>query len=91
MIRISEMRDLGTVEAFVLAADVDRASEIFEHYLWVVGGDPDTIMLRELELQQLNEPANDAVYEALEFGCEGLVLRDPDGEWGFVSAEGPSG
>ena len=39
---------------------------------------------REVELEQLDEPENDAVYEALEFECEGLITCDAVGRWTFI-------
>jgi len=84
MIRIFQMRDLTPIEAFVLAADYDRASELFEQHLRAHGGDPDAVLYREVELQHLDEPANDAVYEALELDCEGLVTLDANRRWVFV-------
>jgi hypothetical protein len=88
--RIFQMRDLGEIEAFVLAADYDRASALFEAHLSAHGGDPDAVLYREVELQHLDEPANDAVYEALEYECEGLVNCDADGQWAFVVPLGAS-
>lgn len=82
--RIFQMRDLTPIEAFVLAADYDRASELFEQHLRAHGGDPDAFLYREIELQHLDEPANDAVYEALDRGREGLVICDTAGRWMFV-------
>lgn len=82
---IFQMRDLGEIEAFVLAADYDRAFELFEQYLRAHGGDTDSLLYHELELHQIKgEAANDAVYEALDFDSEGLVLCDANGRWAFV-------
>src|SRR4051812_30842404 len=86
--RIFQMRDLGEIEAFVLASDYDRASDLFEQHLRSKGGDPDAVLYRELELQHLDEPANDAVYEALELDREGLVICDADGQWAFIAPLG---
>lgn len=88
MIRIFQMRDMTPIEAFVLASDYDRASELFEQHLRAHGGDPDAILYREMELQQLDEPANDAVYEALDIGWEGLVTCDAEGRWAFTAPLG---
>jgi hypothetical protein len=88
VIRIFQMRDLTPIEAFVLAADYDRASELFEQHLRTHGGDPDAVLYREVELQHLEEPANDAVYEALDIGWEGLVTCDAAGRWSFVAPLG---
>lgn len=82
--RIFQMRDLNEIEAFVLAVDYDRASELFENHLRAHGGDPDAVLYREVELQHLDEPANDAVYEALELGRHGLVTCDANGQWAFI-------
>lgn len=88
VMRIFQMRDLGEIEAFVLAADYDRALELFEEHLKASGGDPDAVLYREVELQHLDEPANDAVYEALDLDREGLVICDTDGHWAFIAALG---
>jgi hypothetical protein len=89
--RIFQMRDLGEIEAFVLAVDYDRASAIFEQHLRTHGGDTDAVLYREVELQHLEEPANDAVYEALDIGSEGLVTCDAAGRWSFVAPLGGQG
>lgn len=89
MIRIFEMRDLESFEGFVLASDAKRALEIFERCAWIVDGDPDNVMFRELEIQQIDGAANDAVYEALEFDLEGVVTCDGDGGWVFASLDPP--
>ena len=81
--RIFQMRDLTPIEAFVLASDYDRASELFEQHLRARGGDPDAVLYRELELQHLEEPAYHAVYEALELDRRGLVTCDVNGQWAF--------
>lgn len=85
---IFEMRDLTPIEAFVLASDYERAAELFKRHLRANGGDPDALLYRELELQQLGESANDAVYEALDIGWEGLVICDDNGRWSFVTPLG---
>jgi hypothetical protein len=83
-VRIFQMRDLTPIEAFVLAADYDRASELFGQHLRAHGGDPDALLYREVGLEDLDEPANDAVYESLDFDCEGIVTCDGNGQWVFV-------
>ena len=88
VIRIFEMRDLTPIEAFVLASDYDRASELFEQHLVAHGGDPDALLYREVGLEHLNEPANVAVHEALDIGWEGLVICDANGGWSFVTPLG---
>jgi hypothetical protein len=82
--RIFQMRDLGEIEAFVLAVDYDRASAIFEGHLLAHGGDPDAVLYREVELQDLEWAANDAVYEALDFDREGLVTCDAHDHWSLL-------
>ena len=86
--RIFQMRDLTPIEAFVLATDCDRASELFEQHLRAHDGDPDAVLYREVELTHLDEPANDAVYEALDIGWEGVVTCDAVGRWAFVAPLG---
>lgn len=83
--RIFQMRDLNEIEAIVLASDYDRASTLFEQHLRAHGGDPDATLYRELESQHLDEPASDAVYEALDLDREGLVTCDSAGQWAFVT------
>jgi hypothetical protein len=87
-VRLFQMRDLTPIEAIVLAFDYDRASELFEQHLRAHGGDPDAVLYREVELQHLEELANDAVYEALELDREGLVTCDANGHWSFISSLG---
>jgi hypothetical protein len=88
VLRIFEMRDLTPIEAIVLARDYDRAQELFEQHLLTHGGDPDALLYREVGLAHLNEPANDAVHEALDIGWEGLVTCDANGRWSFVTPLG---
>jgi hypothetical protein len=88
VIRIFQMRDLTPIEAFVLAAGYDRAQELFEQHLLAHGGDPDALLYREVGLEHLDEPANDAVHEALDIGWEGLVTCDANGRWSFVTPLG---
>jgi hypothetical protein len=87
MIRIFQMSPDTAIEIFVLAADHDRASELFAQHLLAHSGVPGGVVFRELELQDLNEPANDAVYEAFDYG-EGLVIWDADEHWYFVPPPG---
>jgi hypothetical protein len=84
MMRIFQMRDLTPIEAFVLAADYGRASELFALHLRAHGGDPDALLYRELELQHLDGSASGAVGEALELDREGLVTCHASGHWAFV-------
>lgn len=89
MMLIFQMRDRAGVEAFVLARDEGRAAEIFKEHLRMHGGFPSLILYHEVQLQDLDEPMNDAVYEALELEREGLVLIDAQ-QWVFLDA-GPEG
>jgi hypothetical protein len=83
-LRIFQMRDLTPFEALVLANNYPRALKLFERHLRAHGGDPDAVLYREVELQHLDEPASDAVYEALELDHEGVVTCDANGQWAFV-------
>lgn len=86
--RIFEMRDMTPVEAFVLAPDYDRAFALFEQHLRAHGGDPDALLWRELDLDQLQDDAEAAVQEALGLAREGLVTCDTMGQWVFVMPVG---
>lgn len=81
---IVQMRDPTPIEAFVLAADHERASELFEQHLLAHGGDPDTLLYREVGLEHLENDACAAVREALELSREGLVTCDAQGCWAFL-------
>lgn len=73
---IWQFRGVGTeIEAFVLAGDYDSACELFQAYLRIDGGDPDTLLFRELDLQHLDDDAAVAVREALTIDRDGLVSR----------------
>lgn len=85
---IFEMRDLTPIEAFVLAPDYDRASEMFGQHLLARGGDPDALLYRELDLQHLEDAARGAVQEALGLAREGLVICDAADRWVFVTPLG---
>jgi hypothetical protein len=85
---VFQMRDLTPIEALVLAVDYDRASELFGQHLRAQGGDPDALMYRGLDLEQLEDAARMAVEEALGLGREGLVVSDAAGRWAFVSPLG---
>jgi len=88
VIHIFQMRDLTPIEAFVLADDYDRASELFEQHLRAHGGDPDAVMYRGVGLEHLDQPASDAVHEALQIDREGLVTCDAHGQWAFLTPLG---
>jgi hypothetical protein len=88
LMRIFQMRDLAEIEALVLASDQERAAELFAQHLLAQGGDPDAVMYREVSLDNLEEPANDAVNEALDIGWDGLVTCDAQGRWAFTTPLG---
>jgi hypothetical protein len=85
---IYQMRDLTPIEAFVLAPDYDRASGVFGQHLLAHGGDPDALLYRELDLQDLADAARNAVEEALSLGREGVVICDAAERWVFVTPLG---
>jgi hypothetical protein len=55
--RVFEFRNLTPIEAFVLAADSDRATQLFELHLIAHGGRSDTLRWREWPLDQLEKLA----------------------------------
>lgn len=86
---IWQFRGVGTeIEAFVLTEDYDHASELFQAHLRVHGGDPDTLLFRELDLRHLDEDAAVVVREALAIERDGLVVHDDIREWLFVTPLG---
>jgi hypothetical protein len=82
--RIFEMRDPTPIEAFVLAADYDRASELFGLHLQAHGGDPETLLYREWSVDDLDDAERSAIREALDLDREGLVTCDAAGRWSFL-------
>jgi hypothetical protein len=84
MMRIFQFRDPTPIEALVLSADQDDATELFEEYVLRQGGDPDTLLWRELSMHHLQEEAVAAVREALELGREGLVVCEAEDRWILV-------
>jgi len=86
--RIFEFRDPTPIEAFVLAADCDRATELFEAHLKAHGGDPDTLLFRERSLADLVQPGRSAIRSALAIKREGLVSCDAVGRWVFITPLG---
>jgi hypothetical protein len=84
VIRIFQMRDLTPIEAFALAEDYDRASELFGQHLRAHGGDPDALLYRELDLNNLDDAVRGAVEQALGLAREGLVICDAADRWVFV-------
>ena len=85
---IFEFRDATPIEAFVLARDYDRASNLFEMHLAAHGGDPDAILFRPWPLQDLGEPEQCVVREALALDREGLLICDAQNRWVFVTPIG---
>ncbi|HVM22080.1 MAG TPA: hypothetical protein VM308_02110 [Sphingomicrobium sp.] len=88
MMNIFEMRNLGGIEAVVLAPDYDRAHELFEQHLVVHGGDPDALLYRQVGLEHLRDEVAPAVEEALGIGRDGLVACDATGQWVFLTPLG---
>lgn len=82
---IWQFRGVGTeIEAFVAAGDYEPARELFQAHLRVHGGDPDTLLFRELEMHHLDEHAAVAVREALSIERDGLVIHEEVRGWLFV-------
>ena len=73
MMRLFEFRDPTPIEAFVLAVDYMRARQMFRHHLRAHGGDPDTVLWRERDLNDLGEAQQLALEEAATIHREGLV------------------
>ena len=88
MIRLFQFRDLAEIEAFVLAKDCDRATELFQAHLLAHGGDPDALLWREWPHNDLGEPERSIVREALALRREGLLTCDAEGRWVFVTPLG---
>ena len=86
--RLFEFRDPTPIEAFVLALDCDRATEIFQMHLTAHGGDPDTLMWREWPEDDLGEPERSIISEVLALHREGLLTCDAKGLWVFVTPVG---
>lgn len=86
---IWQFRGVGTeIEAFVLAADYERARELFQKHLRLHGGDPDTLLFRELEMHHLEKDAAVAVQEGLAVERDGLVTHDDMRGWVFITPLG---
>lgn len=82
---IFEFRDFTPIEAFVLAPDLGRAEELFDLHLQSHGGAPDTIMWRQWLLDDISEPEQSNVREALLLNRAGLLTRGEDGRWLFIT------
>ena len=81
MMGLFEFRDPTPIEAFVIAKDTDRALAMFKLYLETNGGDPDTVLWRERDLEDLDEAQQLALEEAATIHREGLVIVDASGRW----------
>lgn len=86
--RLFEFRDLAETAAFVLAAECERATAIFQLYLLAHGGDPDSLMWRDRNVDDLDQAEQSAVTDAIEINREGLVICDTAGRWAFVTPVG---
>jgi hypothetical protein len=82
--RIFEFRNPTPIQAFGLAPDQDDASELFQEYVLARGGDPDSLLWRELALPHLDEDARAGVRDAMRLNREGLIVREGVGRWAFV-------
>lgn len=89
--RIFQFRDPTPIEALVLASDQDDATELFEEYVLAHGGDPDTLLWRELGLDHLEDDAFAAVRDAMKLNREGLVVFQGEGRLVFVIPVGNGG
>lgn len=87
---IFEFRDPTPIEAFVLASDYERAAEMFRLHLRAHGGDPDTLLYRQWPLEDLGEPEQRVVSEALAIDREGLLTCDAKNRWVFLIPLGDS-
>lgn len=86
---IWQFRGVGTeIEAFVLAGDYEAARELFQPHLRANGGDPDTLLFRELEFQHLYDDAAPVVVEALAIDRDGIVTHDDIRGWLFITPLG---
>ena len=81
MMGLFEFRDPTPIEAFVIAKDTDRALAMFKLYLETNGGDPDTVLWRERDLEDLDEAQQLALEDAATIHREGLVTVDVSGRW----------
>lgn len=88
MMRLFEFRDPTPIEAYVLASDQDDATELFQEYALARGGDPDTLLWRELELTHLDDDAISGVSDAMALNREGLVICQPVDRWLFITPLG---
>jgi hypothetical protein len=82
--RIFQFRDPTPIEALVLASDQDDATELFEDYVLAQGGNPDTLLWRELGLDHLEDDALSGVRDAMKLSREGLLVYQGEGRLVFV-------
>lgn len=88
MIRIFQFRDPTPLEALVLASDQDDATKLFEEYVLAHGGDPDTLLWRELDLDHLEDHTLAGVRDAMKLSREGLVVFQGEDRMVFVISVG---
>ena len=86
--RLFEFRDLADTQAFVIAPESERATVIFQLYLLAHGGDPDSLMWRDRDSDDLEAAERSAIADAMETGREGLVACDTAGRWVFITPLG---
>jgi hypothetical protein len=83
--RLFDFRDTGGLSAVVLAADPDDATEIFEEYVFAEGGDPDSLLWREITIADLQDDPLLAVFRnAMQLDRQGLVVRQAEDRWVFI-------
>jgi hypothetical protein len=83
--RLFDFRDTGGLSAVVLAADPDDATEIFEEYVFVEGGDFDSLLWREITIADLQDGPLLAVFRnAMQLDRQGLVVRQAEDRWVFI-------
>jgi hypothetical protein len=85
-VRLFEFRDTSDISALVLAVDHDNATEIFEAYVFAEGGDPDSLLWRELVITDLQDDASSAVQDAMQLDREGLVICQAADRWVFIAS-----
>jgi hypothetical protein len=86
---IWQFRGVGTeIEAFLLCGEYEPACELFQAHLRVHGGDPDTLLFREVGLEHLDDDAAVMVREALAIQRDGLVTHDDTRGWLFTTPLG---
>jgi hypothetical protein len=84
-VRLFEFRDTSEISAVVLAENYDDATEIFEEYVLSEGGDPDSLLWREIAIGNLQDEASSAVSDAMNLNREGLVICQAEDRWVFIA------